>query len=95
MNDILLNEEDDLQFRGGDFVVEHSARQHQRHLIIADKGNYKQHPLIGVGAAGYLMDENQEDLIREIHREISRDGQKITTLTISPTGLIEIAADFK
>lgn len=95
MNDILTDENDDLSARNGDFIVGKSNVQHQRHLIIADKGQYKQNPTIGVGAQGYLDDEDFQDLVRAIQKEITADGQQVKKLKIDANGKIIIEADFK
>ena len=41
--------DDDFEFANGDFRVLDSDQQHVEHIIKADKGHFRQFPLIGVG----------------------------------------------
>jgi len=45
----ILFESDDLVIIGGDLKVEESDQMHIEHIIRADKGHFRQHPLLGVG----------------------------------------------
>lgn len=48
-NDLLLAANGDFLFSDGDFFVDISDEQHIAHIMVADKGNYREHPLLGVG----------------------------------------------
>jgi hypothetical protein len=41
---------DDLVIQNGDFLVDESDTMHIEHILKADKGQFRQWPLIGVGA---------------------------------------------
>ena len=45
MKDILFH--DDLEINDGDFIADSSAYQHTQHIILAQKGEYKEVPEIG------------------------------------------------
>ena len=57
--DLLLGADNDLQISPtGDFVFDLSDEQHISHILIADKGNFREHPLLGVGIARWLNAPN-------------------------------------
>jgi len=49
MNDILLDRNGDLNFKNGDLEIGYSDNQHQEHILIANKGEYREFPELGVG----------------------------------------------
>ena len=92
MNDLQLNGELDLVISVGDFVSAESTSQHQKLLLLAQKGNYLQNPDRGVGVETYLNDE-RTDLATEIRSEFEKDGMKVSTLQVNATS-IEIEAPY-
>ena len=94
MNDLLLDDVDDLQISGGDFVVGDATVQHQRHIIVAQKGEYKEHPEIGVGIANALQDENPRQILTQIRRNFEYDGMRVNTLQINDNGTITVDAPY-
>lgn len=76
-----------LQIRNGDFVMGEATEQHQRRLLMAHKGEYKQHPLSGVGLSNFIDDENPDDMIREIRTQLVQDGMTVNTIKVTSTGL--------
>ncbi len=93
--DILLDDEFDLIFADGDFVTGESTAQHQKLLIIADKGEFKEAPQRGVGARRYLEDHNPSNLAREIRQEFTRDGMVVKTVKIETDLTIQVDANYK
>lgn len=94
MNDLLLDDADDLQINDGDFVIGDATLQHQRHIIIAQKGEYKEHPEIGVGIDNALLDENPKALLTQIRRNFEYDGMRVNTLQINTNGTITVDAPY-
>ncbi|PNW12160.1 hypothetical protein C1637_18580 [Chryseobacterium lactis] len=92
--DILLNENFELQFAEGDFVFGESTYEHQRSLLLADKGEIKPFPKNGVGTRRYLEHEAPEELAREIRQEFFADGMNVHEIEISDTLDININADY-
>jgi hypothetical protein len=92
MIDIGLDEDEDLAIVSGDFTVVESTAQHQRQLILNNKGDFKQNPTIGVGVLSYLDDENYEQLIRAISIEFSRDGMDVKRVGLGKDGIIKSEA---
>ncbi|OWK99256.1 hypothetical protein AP75_01860 [Kaistella haifensis DSM 19056] len=94
MNDFLLDKNNDLQISDGDFVVGESTYQHQKHLLMAEKGQYKQNPTIGVASKNYVERESPDEYARAIRQEFIRDGMKVHTLVITADLELSIDAEY-
>jgi hypothetical protein len=94
--DIILDEENDLAIVAGDLVVGLSQYQHVKHLLEAEKGYYKFSPLSGVGFSNILNDEfDSEEVLRLVRFEVERDGFKVSKLTFTNDGKIDIDGDYE
>ena len=82
MNDILLDANGDM-ITGSDLATGDATRQNQWMIIVSHKGDWKQHPLTGVGISAWLKDENIAGLKAEIKEQLKADGMKISKLTIN------------
>lgn len=71
------------------------TRQSQLLLLSSNKGDFKSAPLLGIGLIDYLNDEQADSLLREIRSQLKRVGMKINKLGISPSGSLEIDADYE
>jgi len=76
--DILTDESGDLASEKGDFAVGDATQQHQRDLLVAGEGEYKQSPLVGVGIIGFIDDEGPSELVRKIRSQYIMDGMDVT-----------------
>lgn len=94
MKDILLNSDFDLDVADGDLVVGESTTQHQQLLLLTNKGDWKENPLIGVGASGFLKDEDESGLLQEIRIQFEKDGMEVNNISIE-SGEIKIDAQYK
>lgn len=94
MDDFKLDSNGDLDVVSGDFVIAEATLQHQEHIIIAQKGEYKEFPEIGVGIANMLMDENPRVILTQIRRNFEYDGMKVNSLNIED-GIIKVDAPYK
>jgi len=92
--DILLDESGDLAVKNGDLVIGESTNQHQRLLLKACKGEFKQTPLVGVGLINYLKDENPGQMKTEIRKQLKADKMVIKRLEIV-NGEINIEGSYK
>lgn len=92
MDDILLDDTNDLQLANGDFVIGNGTLQHQNHIILAEKGEYKEFPEIGVGVRTELNNENPRELLTKIRRNFEYDGMTVNKLNIAANGNIVIDA---
>lgn len=95
MNDVLLDQDNDLRIENGDLVIGDGTLQHQNHIILAEKGEYKESPEIGVGIRTELNNENPRELLTKVRRNFEYDGMEVNTLTISKNGNIVIDAAYK
>jgi len=80
--DILLNDNYDLLIEDGDFVIGESTYQHQKLLLLCNKGEFKEFPTRCVGAIRYIEEAKAEDLAREIETDFSKDGMKVSKIDI-------------
>ena len=95
MTDVGLGSNEDLAIISGDFTVFDSTSQHQRQLILNNKGDFKQNPSICVGAFDFLDDENLQVLIRTVSLEFTKDGMDVISISLSPNGVINSDAFYK
>ncbi|WP_234111687.1 hypothetical protein [Chryseobacterium sp. R2A-55] len=94
-NDIILDENFDLQIANGDLVVGESTYQHQRILIFAEKGEFKQYPKVGVGSKHYLESERPDNFAREIRQQFIADGMNVKQIKIGDNLELNIDSDYE
>jgi hypothetical protein len=94
MTDFLLDENFDLLIVDGDLVVGESTAQHQKILILADKGEFKDVPMRGVGARRYLEEHTPDNLAREIRQEFAADGMTVKKIQIASDLIIQVEANY-
>ena len=95
MTDIRLDEEDELVIEAGDFRLDESTREHQRQLLLNNKGDFKENPTVCVGAFSYLDDENYQGLIRAVNVEFTRDGMEVAEVRLTAAGTVISNAIYK
>lgn len=88
-------EDDDLYFKSitdggaGDFVKIESTAQHQRQLLLNNKGDFKESPTVCVGAALFLdEDDGMQHLMREITAQYTADGMDVRGIYLNSRGEI-------
>lgn len=94
MIDFLVDDNHDLRIENGDLVLGDASLQHQNHIILAEKGEYKESPEIGVGILTELNNENPRELLTKIRRNFEYDGMSVNTLKIATNGNIVIDAEY-
>jgi hypothetical protein len=96
--DFLIDNQGDLAIQGGDFVVGQSDLQHVKHLLIAEKGNYKNAPLTGVGIRRYQFAAFSPLITTKLRADISvqlkADGFKASVLKVRQNGKIEVDGNY-
>lgn len=92
--DLLLTPAFDLHIVNGDFVIGESTAQHQKLLILADKSEFKEVPMRGVGAKRYLENDKPDNLAREIRLEFTADGMNVNAIKISDALEIQVEANY-
>ena len=79
--------------RKGDMMIGDATLLHQRDLIMASEGEYKQSPIVGVGVVSFLDDEEPDELKRKIRSQFTKDGMNVKAVNMV-NGLIETDASY-
>jgi hypothetical protein len=96
VRDILLDENYDLIIKDGDLLVAESTEQHQRCILMANKGQFKQVPDVGVGINEWLNKEsNLEELSTLIAEEFEKDGMRIKSLKLESIESLRVEAYYQ
>lgn len=82
MKDILIDERNDLRLLTGDFEVGYSDNQQQKAILITEKGEWKEHPEVGVGIAQMLADDLYTEVLIEIKKQLEYDGMQINDIAL-------------
>lgn len=85
MIDIKHTESGDIDFGAGDLLYVESTHQHQKDILVSGKGHYKETPELGVNVLDYINDTEPENLYRSIRKEFTRDGMKVTKVSMDQT----------
>lgn len=76
--DFQLDNDGDLLIQNGDFVLGSSDEQHIIDIINSMPGDWKEHPLLGVGLITYLNGSgNTQALERNIKTQLQADGYSV------------------
>lgn len=89
------NNDCDLDFSSGDLQYVESTGQHQRDLILADKGHIRDMLERGVGSINYIQDEDHEDYLRAVRKELATDGQRVKSIYETEAGQIIVDAEYE
>ncbi|SDE76110.1 hypothetical protein [Riemerella columbipharyngis] len=82
--DILVDDSNELEFINGDFAVGNSDIQHIDHIIIAQKGEYKQTPQMGLGVINYLKSNTDKSKFqRDVRIQLNYDGYENPNIDLS------------
>lgn len=97
VNDILLDDDFDLQFKNGDFATGDSDENHLQKIILLEPGQVRFSPLTGLGMAQKLQSplglKQQDSLRRDIYLQLEIDGYNPNTANVTFGEEIEIKAD--
>ena len=90
--DIILNEDGSAKVAQGDFVIDYSDGQNGQLLLLTEKGQLRQTPLVGVGLRKLENTKlNPADVLslkKEIRLQFTNDGYVVNSLTIpNPTNV--------
>ncbi|EJF45084.1 hypothetical protein [Capnocytophaga ochracea] len=89
MKDLLLIK-NDLHLAEGDFQVGLSEPQHQKAILTAEKGQWKEHPEVGVGIAQMLADDLYTEMLIEVKKQLEYDGIPVKNVTLTSQGSLLI-----
>ena len=90
MKDILIDEGNDLRLLAGDFEVGDSDNQQQKAILTTEKGEWKEHPEVGVGIAQMLADDLYTEMLIEVKKQLEYDGIPVKNVTLTPQGSLLI-----
>ncbi|WP_343530849.1 hypothetical protein [Pedobacter sp.] len=93
MQDFIIN--NDLEFEAGDLMVGFSDEYHQKHILIAEKGEYKQFPELGVGMFNLLNSEEMVAMLIEARRNFEYDGMRVDELRFSDENTLVVKANYR
>lgn len=95
MQDIRTDEKHDLIIKNGDFQIAYSDEQHQHHILLAEKGEYKEHPVVGVGIIQMLNNEQYTELMLEAKKQLEYDGMEIQNIRFKEDGKLIVEGNYK
>ena len=99
LKDILLEEvpssiNEDLTIENGDFKVFNSDQQHIQHILKANKGQYYQSPLVGLGIANYRAASlSPQKLKQDIKTQLKADDFITKVVEVSRDFVVNIDAE--
>ncbi|MFT5890171.1 MAG: hypothetical protein ACI9Y7_000260 [Dokdonia sp.] len=95
MNDFII--EDDLEIENGDFHVDEASQQNLTHILLSQKGSFKEFPVLGVGLTRYLNSPDSTARLRlenEIDKQLIYDNFNVRTLDVNDLKNIKIDGNY-
>lgn len=93
--DIGTDSNGDLLATGGDWAVLESTGEHQKSLILDNKGDYKYAPLTCAGAINYIDSERPQDFLNAVSVQFAGDGMTVNQVAQLASGKIEVDAYYR
>lgn len=94
MKDIILDTTHDIRLTQGDLTVGTSELQHQEHIILASKGEYKARPEVGVGIVQMIADDRYTELLIDIKKQLEYDGMRIDDVALRQGGKLFVEGKY-
>ena len=95
MIDIKYTEAGDIDLSTGDLVLTEPTGQHQRDILLAAQGDFKEIPELGVDSVSYLNDSDPDDYLRAVRQQMELDGMKVRDVAIDSAGELIIDAEYE
>ena len=92
--DYKKDETNDLVIKDGDLVVVESTAQHQKDILLARKGHYRQRPDVGADIRSFLDDDSPGDLPGIVSAELEKDGMQISDVSLNADFKLRIDASY-
>lgn len=87
---------DDLVIQNGDFLVDESDNQHIEHILKADRGQFRQWPLVGVGVTRLRNSSVDRVALSQLIRlQLTGDNYLVKSIRITPGDELKISIDAK
>ena len=82
-----------LLIENGDFALVESEQDHIKDIVLDNKGEWKQFPLVGVGALQFLnATRNLDDVRKKIQVQLEYDDFRVDSIGQDKNGQIRIVA---
>lgn len=94
MQDILLDNNNDLKIVNGDFDIGVSDYQQQKLIVATHKGEWKEHPEVGVGITQMIADDLYTEMLIEIKKQLEYDGMQIDNVSLKENGKLFIEGTY-
>lgn len=95
MRDYRQASDGDLDLSSGDLRLTDSTYQHQRDLLLSDKGHVRNKAEAGVGMVNYLLDKDPVALLRSTRKEFVSDGMKVRKVTFDSSNELDVEARYE
>ena len=95
MDDFVI--EEDIEIKDGDFRVAEASQQNLTHILLSQKGSYKEYPILGVGLSRYINSPDSTARLRlenEIDKQLIFDNFNVTTLDVNDLKNIRIDGNY-
>jgi hypothetical protein len=95
MKDFIIDE--DLLIIDGDFAIKNADQQNIYHLLLSQKGSYKEFPILGVGIKKHINSPDATSRLRlenEIDKQLTYDNFHIKTLDVNDLQNIRIDGNY-
>lgn len=70
------------------------TEQNQRTILLAEKGEIKENPLLGVGLTSFLDHDEPSELLREVRENLRADGQTVSKCGFDTGGKLIIIGGY-
>ena len=92
---ILLDQNGDIMVRNGGMVIGDTTLQNQYLILVAQKGEFKEYPTLGVGISDMLGDDDPLEWKKRIREEFAKDDLKVNKIDLNlHSGEINIDAKY-
>jgi hypothetical protein len=84
--DFIINDDLDLAIKNGDFVLDESDAQEGRLIMLSTRGNWRQHPLLGIGVMRWINKAITASIERAIQKTVrlqfEYDDKKVQEISL-------------
>ena len=75
---------DDLSIVNGDFALDESDSQHVEHILKADRGQWRQWPLVGAGLLRQIGGSVRVQAVKQLIKlQLKADGMAVKSLSVT------------
>lgn len=93
MEDIAHTADGDIDL-ADDLTRTEPTAQHERDLLLAGQGDFKEAPDMGVNCIDFMMDNDPSNLLRAVRKQCQKDGMRVRDVRYGPSGELIIDARY-